>query len=140
MLDTSKIKKVQIKHNTRGASTKGVLTIINSQKNGKRITLSKEIFDELSEPTSVVVGFYEDKLLITSTDLKEAIGGTVCVLGKNRNIYCTDLVEKITDLFNLDFSERVSITLSTLEWEELDGQPVALLSNPETTTITNEEI
>lgn len=128
MLDINKVKEIKITHNTRGASTKGVLTVVNSQKNGKRVTLSKEIFEKLNEPTSVLVGIYDTKLFITKVDLKSAITGSVCIIGKSRNIYSSDLVFKVTELFNLDFSERVSLTLSTIEWEELNGQPVAIIS------------
>jgi hypothetical protein len=111
-----KVIKPKSKSKARGAkSANGVCTVVNSEKNGKRVTLSKEIMELLNNPVSIEIGFTEDGIAVAK---KLPENGVEFSLRKNGNkgvIYSSQLVEEITELFDLDFQDRVSITFTEAE-------------------------
>jgi len=128
------IIKPKSRNKARGSkSAKGVCTVISSQKNGKRVTLSKEIMELLNNPASIEIGFTKDGIVV-ATELPE--NGEEFSLGKIGNkgvIYSSQLVEEITELFHLDFQDRVSITFTEAEEvnDESDNLIIKILAKQE---------
>ena len=42
-------------------------------------------------------------------------------------IYCSELVLEITKLYNLDFSDRTSITFDNIQYQSIQGVNVAIV-------------
>lgn len=107
------IKAVQ-KSYYKVSGESGVLTVVNSSKNGKRLILSKEMVDKLSLIDSVTVAY--DELNKQFAFLKAAVEGHQTFrLRKFEGrmvIYCAELVRNIAEAFELDFSDRVCHTIT----------------------------
>lgn len=96
------------------------LCLINTENCGKRIKLSKGILSGLGNPSAI--GFApngEKGNLILYADSEH--GYRLC---KNCTIYAASLVNELTELFGLDFSDRTSqsFTQITLKHDEEDDQ------------------
>jgi hypothetical protein len=102
----------------------GVITIVYSEANGKRIKLSKGLMEELGNPQKVQFAFF-DGLLAISSDLPG--NNSYISLAKGGIVYSAALIHEIVNEFDLDYSERVSITFQDVEYEENDGAPIALI-------------
>lgn len=107
----------------------GVLTIVNSKKNGKRIEFLESLYKIFHIEDVVKLGFYENSLLIApvTAELSLPIYHLKDV-GKKKVLYSAGLVTEIADVLGLDFSERVSMTLSNVEVEDAFGTEVAFVS------------
>lgn len=108
-------------------NSRGVCTVINSKKNGKRVILKKEIMDYLKNPAKIEVGFTEDGIVIAEKLPENGVEFSIKKMGNRMVIYSSELVKEITQLFNLDFSNRVSITFTESEkYDDLDNPIVKI--------------
>lgn len=118
-----RVRNSKSKSKTRAAkSPAGVCTVVNSEKNGKRVTISKELSDELGNIETVEIGFTENGIVVGN---KLPENGTEFRFKKSGNkgvIYSSSLVDEVTEEFKLDFSNRVSITFVDAEEIEVDGE------------------
>ncbi len=123
-----KVIKPKTMSNTRGTkSSKGVCTVINSRQNGKRLILAKETMDYLKNPTKIEVGFTQDGIVIAEKLPENGVSFSIKKSGNKMVIYSSGLVKEITELFNLDFSNRVSITFTEAEeYDDLDNPIVKI--------------
>ncbi|NRD77318.1 hypothetical protein HPT25_07375 [Bacillus sp. BRMEA1] len=104
----------------------GGLSIVYSN-NGKRLTLSSAILNELSHQDSVQIAYTDDYIAIANY-LGEA--HTNYSLSKNKNsgvIYNTALVNEIVHRFDLDYSDRTSITFPVISVQESDSGNVVFI-------------
>ena len=116
------ISRAVANKSTRG----GGLSIVNA-KTGKRVSINKKIMDYLK---------IEDKIQFAFSDNEIAIGKE---LPNNKNyfnikvskgtgiVYCSELVFEITDLYNLDFSDRTSITFDNIQYQSIQGVNVVVV-------------
>lgn len=116
------ISRAVANKSTRG----GGLSIVNA-KTGKRVSINKKIMDYLK---------IEDKIQFAFSDNEIAIGKE---LPNNKNyfnikvskgtgiVYCSELVFEITDLYNLDFSDRTSITFDNIQYQSIQGVNVVIV-------------
>ncbi|NYF23567.1 hypothetical protein [Sporosarcina sp. JAI121] len=110
---------------TRAASSGG-MSIVNSV-NGKRLTLNAIILDSLSHPDSIQIAYTEGVIAIAKnlgdkhTDYKLSKSGKMSV------IYNTALVKEIVERYELDYSERTSLTFPVLETDENDGEVIVFI-------------
>ncbi len=85
------------------------LNIVNTEGNGKRIKLSKGLLNQLGNPTEVEFILNEDKsgmiLIASENGLNISKGGT---------IYSAELVQKLTESFNLDFNSHTSHSFNSI--------------------------
>lgn len=103
-------------------NARGVCTVINSKHNGKRVILAKETMDYLKNPEKIEVGFTEDGIVIAEKLPENGVEFSIKKTGNRMVIYSSELVKEITELFNLDFSNRVSITFTESEkYDDLDN-------------------
>lgn len=105
----------------------GVLTVVNSVKNGNRVAISREVHLKLGEPTALQVGFRQDCLI-----LGQHLGDTYTTYtlkqqGAKQIIYSKELVKHITAHFQLDFSNRTSVTFHTVTYKKRDDQVIAII-------------
>ncbi|MGL6105025.1 hypothetical protein [Romboutsia sp.] len=108
-------------------SSKGICTVINSKQNGKRLILAKETMDYLKNPSKIEVGFTEDGIVIAEKLPENGVEFSIKKSGNKMVIYSSELVKEITQLFNLDFSDRVSITFTESEkYDDLDNPIVKI--------------
>ena len=116
------ISRAVVNKSTRG----GGLSVVNA-KTGKRVSINKKIMDYLK---------IEDKIQFAFSDNEIAIGKE---LPNNKNyfnikmskgtgiVYCSELVFEITDLYNLDFSDRTSITFDNIQYQSIQGVNVVIV-------------
>lgn len=106
----------------------GVMSVVNSAKNGTRIVISQQVQHTLQEPSSVQVGFIEDGMVLGAHIGDEYTSFNLRKHGAKRVIYNKGLVEQITNHFGLDFTNRTSITFHSVSYKKLNGQTIAIIS------------
>lgn len=120
-------EEVKTSSRVKGQRSTLSINIVNSVHNGKRITLSKGLLEALSEPESIQ--------FMTSKD------DGVLIIGKNLGvknsfkfsetnpcvIYCSGLVNSITEEFELSYTNKTSMSFSDIEIDDNDGEPVAII-------------
>lgn len=118
MADVLKTAKVVNLSNSKGGNSVKSFSIVNSN-NGKRVAFSLSLLEELSSP----------KTLEFATDTKnrklyvaENLGGNFksqeIKYGGKGIIYNSTLVEEITKAFELDFSNKTSVSFRDIDVDE----------------------
>lgn len=109
-------------------SNQGVATIINTEKSGKRIVFSNNVMEELGNPP---------KILISCSDNAIAVGER---LPDNQNflsikysktkgtIYSAGTVNELTEMYQLDFRNKTSITFSEVKYTTYENHKVAIIT------------
>ncbi len=83
--------------------------------------------DYLKNPEKIEVGFTEDGIVIAEKLPENGVEFSIKKTGNRMVIYSSELVKEITELFNLDFSNRVSITFTESEkYDDLDNPIVKI--------------
>jgi hypothetical protein len=113
---------------TSGPVSFGVVNNIN----GKRLTLSKALAAALGlEDAMEILPSHDENFLFVGKKLPvdKAFPGKLS--GADKKIcYSAELVERVTTAFNLDFSDKTSMSVNTIEFTEIDGNPVAVVHFP----------
>lgn len=114
--------------NSRSSGPAGIISIINSDHSGKRLSLAAELMSELDNPETVQVSFTDTELTIG-----ESIPGcinnfTVKKNGKKGLVYAANLVVEICDNFDLDFSDKTSMTFQEVRYVTIDDNLIALIT------------
>lgn len=116
--EVEKLKVIKLKSKDKARASRsgnGVSTVVNSKKNGKRITFSKELMEGLGNPDSIELGCTNEGILVGRKLPENGEKFKLRKSGKKSVIYSAALVEEITEVFELDFSNRVSITFVDAE-------------------------
>ncbi|GGJ80908.1 hypothetical protein GGR02_003510 [Anoxybacillus voinovskiensis] len=108
-------------------SEAGVLSIVYSKKNGKRVAISPDVIREIGNPKTVQIARSPKAIAISehlgewnaNYELKTAAG--------KRIIYSSDLVRHLVDYYNLNFEDRTSITFSDVSYRTHNGKKVAII-------------
>lgn len=111
----------------QAAGEAGVISIINSQKNGKRLIISSDLMERLNQPAKVKVAFHEGTLAMSE---QLPTNGHAFVVKKSKrkgNVYAAALIDEITKEFGLDFNNHVSITFYECHYGQFNGFPVAII-------------
>ncbi|MGE7913248.1 hypothetical protein [Lysinibacillus xylanilyticus] len=112
----------------KATSTAGVLTIVNSQRNGKRVVLSKELMKELNEPNEVQISYGSDAIAI-GADIPSNDNYLTLKTQKAKSvIYSSELVNEITVLYDLKFVGIVSQTFYQVQYQGEGTSRVAIIS------------
>lgn len=104
----------------------GVMSVINS-KSCKRIVLSSEVIYKINNPNTISISFSDDSLAIAERLPNNDNLLKLKSSGKKGVIYSSRLVLEITDNYGLDFSNRVSITFSEVNYVKCNGYTVAII-------------
>lgn len=108
-------------------SEAGVLSVVNS-KSGKRVSIAKEVIEQIGQPTSIQIGFVDTRMVIGKYLGEAYTSYEMKVQGTKRIIYNKDLVEQITNHYNLDFTSRTSVTFSTATYQRMAGERIAIIT------------
>lgn len=111
---------------SRASGEAGVMSIVKA-KTGNRQTLSKELLQELNNPERVQIAFTEGSVIIGERLPNNNSSFNVKISGAKGIIYSSQLVKEITDWFELDFSNRTSITFNEVEYILNEEYPVAII-------------
>lgn len=118
--DLSDAKVPKSKNSSKTIGKAGALSIVNASC-GHRVTLSSGTYKQLGHPKKVQVLFKEEELVIGCKLNKKNEKYTVRSNGKKAikgHIYNKHLVNEITDEYELDFTDRTSITFEDAEYYE----------------------
>lgn len=127
--DLSKVMSPKTSSKLAKKGGKGYLTVVNSKKNGKRLEVLESLYQVLNIQDEIKIGFYEQSILIAPVTAELSLPIYYLKdVGKKKVLYSAGLVAEIADVLGLDFSERVSITLSNVEVEDAFGTEVAFVS------------
>ncbi len=111
----------------------GVITIVNSKKNGRRIEFLPQLCELLSIDEDVQLAFDENSLVvIPMTEEPEYPVFQLKKSGNKKVIYNTALVEEIIKQLKLDYSNCVSKTLDNVKIENWDEVDIAIISGSDT--------
>jgi hypothetical protein len=120
--DLKDIELVAPSHNDRVA---GSISIV-SNKNSHRVTFSKDLMNQLGNPTGIQVAFKDNDLVISNNLASNQ--PKFSLKGKDSNIvYGVTIVNSIIEHWGLDFDNRTSITLGTHEVIHLEDTAVAVI-------------
>jgi len=88
----------------------GVISIVYTEKSGKRIMLSDKVNTHLNNPVSVQIAFSNEKMIIS--EKLPSINGDYHprLSGRKMVIYSTPLVDECIERYNLDYTDRTTIT------------------------------
>lgn len=114
------------KSRSRIVGEAGVISIVKA-KTGNRNILSNELREKLNNPEKVQVAFAEDSIIIAEKLPNNDSSFNIKRSGVKGIIYSTQLVNEITELFELDFSCRTSITFNEVEYFISEEYPVAIV-------------
>lgn len=113
---------------TNRSGEQGVLTIVSTQKNGSRLVTANEINQALGEPQSIHVGFTDGKVVLAAYLGEAYTNYPLRKHGAKRVIYNKELVEQFVEHFQLDFSDRTSITFRSVTYQDWQGNKTAIIS------------
>ena len=115
LLDLSQCTPIECKATRRGRPT---LRIVNTNKHGKRLNLSRTLIEKLDNPKSVQFLLYGEKIVLGSKLDADAPSHTFAEKPFG-TIYNAQMVNAITDIFGLDFSSgKTSITLGKIKFKD----------------------
>lgn len=120
-----RIKSAISKPNLKASSDSGVISVIFSSKNGRRVTFPDSVLARLNNPSSLSFGFDGNRLVVGEKNEKLSDEFPVKIQGRKRIIYSASLVQEITKEFNLDFTGRVSLTFHQVEYITHKDQIIA---------------
>lgn len=106
--------------------------IVNSKKNGKRISFNKALSHALGLTDKVtLMPNAEDGKVVLCRDLvfPKAVEGTLRDDG-SKICYNTAIVKMLSAEFFIDFSNRTSYTFTDIDIDEFNGYPVAIVTFP----------
>jgi hypothetical protein len=106
----------------------GVVSIVNSKKNGKRVAIASDVHSRLNQPQCLQVGFIDGNLVLGEYLGDEYTSYTLKKQAAKYIIYSKELVEQITEHCELDFSKRTSITFPKATYLKMAGEVVAIIS------------
>lgn len=102
------------------------ITVVNN-KNSKRMKFSKDILKKLKNPKFVQCGFRGNAFIVFESE--EHVGH--CLKGDEEQpsiIYNAELVERLTQLFSLDYTERTSYSVGEVTYTTVNEKLVAIIT------------
>lgn len=126
-VDFSEFCSAQSTSSTQTFGEAGMLSIVNSPKNGKRITLSYDIQEHLNYPDRVQFAFKDGEMAIAEQLPTNGHQFSVRKSGRKGVIYSAALVNEITEMFKLDFKNRVSLTFHDGYYGKVNDLPAVII-------------
>lgn len=123
-----KLRPAVSKQSSREALTASKLTIVNTKQNGKRIAIAPEVIEKIGSPASVQIAFHSDGMAIGEDLALDDNRFHLRTSGKKSVIYSSELVLEITKLFDLDFTNKTSISYQDVTFASIGGKPVAVIT------------
>ena len=105
--------------NTNGDYSFG---IVNSESNGKRVSISKSLSIKLELTDNLaILPMIDDGVVLLAKELPFPATSRVSIRGKEKKIaYSASLVHLLTEAFGLDYSARTSMSFSDIDFDTID--------------------
>jgi hypothetical protein len=116
------------KQASKPASKASSLTIVNTKRNGRRITIAREVIVKIGSPTLVQIALNKTGVAIGKDLTGDDNNFQLRNAAKNAVIYSSELVQEITDTFDLDFTGRTSLSYHEVTYLNIKGKPVAFIA------------
>ena len=135
-LDKTKLfeaaKKTDIPQVTGSGSGKYSISVVNSDGNGKRITLSKTLVEKLGLTDSIsLLPLKESGVLMVAKQLPFERASNIALNSKDkRTAYHAEAVQLIAATFSLDYSSKTSYSFNDIEFITEDGMEIAAVYMP----------
>ncbi|GEC92494.1 hypothetical protein [Brevibacillus brevis] len=104
------------------------LTIVNTAKNGKRLMIADELLEVIGADDAVQIAINDEGIAIGNGLPDDITAFNLRKNGKKGVIYSTELVEELTDLFALDFSDKSSVSFPETTYLNIGDQLVAFIA------------
>ena len=106
----------------------GVATIINTEKSGKRIVFSNNVMEELGNPPKILISC-SDNAIAVGERLPDNLNFLSIKYSKTKGtIYSTGIVNELTEMYQLDFRNKTSITFSEVKYTTYENHKVAIIT------------
>lgn len=117
------------RHITSKPGLPSAIRVINTEKHGKRIhyTRNFECYFPLEVGDQIEVSLSDAEIAFTKLKGIKERGYPVRALSGEKVIYCASLIKQLTEKFNLDYSEKTSITFHEMRCIEVDGEKIAVV-------------
>jgi hypothetical protein len=112
-------------------SSKYSVSVVNSDGNGKRVALSKALFEKLQLEGSVcMLPLAEENVLLLAKEMPFPSTSKIELTSKKdpRIIYNADVVALLVDTFGLDYTNCTSKSFNQIEFEEHEGVTFAAVT------------
>lgn len=106
--------------------------VVNSRQNGKRCSFSQSLVRKLDLVNKVYAMPSEKaRKLVIGRTLPFPSAAVLRLSGEGKKIaYAAHFVEMITEMFGLDFTKHVSQTFYNIDFDQIDGNTVAIIKFP----------
>ncbi|EKQ55895.1 MULTISPECIES: hypothetical protein [unclassified Clostridium] len=110
----------------RATSNKGGFSVVKAQS-GNRATIAKQGYEHLGKPNTLQFAFSDTSVIIGANlpnndndfNVKDSNGKAI--------VYSTPLVTEIAEAFELDFSNRTSMTFGDIQYTTSEDSPVIIV-------------
>lgn len=126
-VDLDSFKPSESKVRSKSIGEAGAMSIVNA-KTGKRIIVSREVMEKLNNPERVVMSFAVNKIAIGEQLPNNDNYIKIKALKSKGVIYSAEIVKEITDIYELDFSNKTSITFLDVEYVKYEENVVAIIT------------
>ncbi|MDU1006882.1 MAG: amidophosphoribosyltransferase [Clostridium butyricum] len=114
------------KNITRATSNKGGFSVVKAQS-GNRATIAKQGYEYLGKPSTLQFAFTDTSVIIGANlpnnnndfNVKDSNGKAI--------VYSTSLVTEIAEAFELDFTNRTSMTFGDIQYTNSEDSPVIIV-------------
>lgn len=114
------------KNTVRSLATKGVFTLVKA-KTGNRAVISEEAGEYLQNPSTLQFSYSEDSLIIGANLPNNNSSFNVKAYKNKSIVYSVPLVREIVEKFQLNFSDKTSMTFDEAEYSQYEGLPVLVV-------------
>lgn len=106
---------------------RGILSIVNTTKNGKRIHLSKTLTNILHLKEDCYIGITSIGIVVSKNEIKNSLHYQLRTMGGKNVIYSSKLVDYVTEKFKLDFKNASCITFKKYEITKINNVEVVVV-------------
>ncbi len=114
---------------SHGGNSIPSMTIVNSKKNGKRLTFSKALSQKLGLTDSVDILLLKKGTIVIAgnIDIEQAEAFDLCDDEGRKIIYHAELVKKLASLGKLDFDDRTSYSFRNISFDQHGDTEIATI-------------
>ncbi|EGC92681.1 hypothetical protein HMPREF9402_2866 [Turicibacter sp. HGF1] len=111
-----------------GARGRGGLSIINSENNGKRITLTKKWWIELGQPQTIQFAMHNHTLVVGECLGDQFPSFSWITKDQKPVLYHSALVKELVNYYQLDYSNgRTSLSFGEIQLKKINGKPALII-------------
>lgn len=110
----------------RATSNKGGFSVIKAQT-GNRVTIAKQGYEHLGKPNTLQFAFTDTSVIIGANLPNNSNDFNVKDSNGKAIVYSTPLVTEIAEAFELDFTNRTSMTFGDIQYTNSEGSPVIIV-------------